>query len=67
MCWYFIWNYKILNWSKFKVFAGNKWNIDQIMEFSWDKIENILGNGENVGYRHFPSFLEAFQPWINKS
>ena len=49
-------NNKILNWSKFKAFADNKFNVTQNVKFVFHKIENIVGIGENASYQHFLLF-----------
>ena len=30
-----------------------------------DRVENIVGKGENAGYQHFPLFLQCFQKDIS--
>ena len=39
-------NDKILDWSKFKVFAEDKLNVARIMISVSDRVENIVGKGE---------------------
>ena len=36
-------------------------NVNQIVQFVFDKVENIVGNGENAGYQHFLLFPLCFQ------
>ena len=43
-------NDKILNWSKFKAFADNKITGTQKWKFILERVENIVGKGENAGY-----------------
>ena len=50
-------NNKILNKTKSKAFADNKINVAQMMISVFDKVENIVGKGENAGYQHFLLFL----------
>ena len=44
---------KILDGSKFKAFADDKMNVAQMMTSVFDRVENIVGKGENAGYQHF--------------
>ena len=44
-------NGKILDWSKFKAFADDKIEVMKIIIFVFDRIENIMGKGENAGYQ----------------
>ena len=43
-------NDKILDWSKLKVFADNKINVNKVLKNGFGKVENIVGKGENAGY-----------------
>ena len=54
-------NDKILNMTKFKAFADNKLNVAQMMISVFDRIENIVGKGENTSYQHFLLFPQCFQ------
>ena len=47
-------NIKILDWSKLK-FADHNLDIAQII-YVFNKVKNIVGNGENAGYQHFLLF-----------
>ena len=42
-----------LDWSKLKAFADNKINVNKNLKFVLERIENIVGKGENAGYQHF--------------
>ena len=53
-------NDKILDQSKFKADADRKINVIQNLNFILGKVENILGKGENAGYRHFLLFPKCF-------
>ena len=53
-------NNKILDWSKFKAFADDKLNFARIMISVSDRVENIVGKGENAGYQHFLLFPQRF-------
>ena len=47
---------KLLDWTKFKADADDKFNIDKIMISVFNQIENIVGKRENAGYQHFLLF-----------
>ena len=47
--------------TKLKAFAEDKMNVSQMMIPVFDKVENIVGKGENAGYQHFPLFPQCFQ------
>ena len=32
-----------------------------MMDFVFDRVENIVGNGENASYQHFPLVPKCFQ------
>ena len=51
---------KILDVTKLRAFAGNKINVAQMMIFVFDRVENIVGKGENAGYQHFLLFPTMF-------
>ena len=42
-----------LDWSKLKAFADDKINVNKNLKFVLERIENIVGKGENAGYQHF--------------
>ena len=45
-----------------KAFVDDKFNISKmIYSFQTDRVENILGTGENAGYQHFVLFSQCFQ------
>ena len=52
---------QIMDWSKLKAFADDKINVTQTLELGSDRIENIVGKGENAGYQHFLLFPQCFQ------
>ena len=54
-------NDKLLDWSKLKAFANDKFKVAEIMIYIFDTVENIVGKGENAGYKHFPLFPQCFQ------
>ena len=45
-----------LDWSKLKAFADDKLNVAKIVINVFDRVENIVGKGENAGYQHFLLF-----------
>ena len=51
---------KILDWSKFKAFADDKIYVIKMMIFVFDRVQNIVGKGYNVGYQHFLFFPQCF-------
>ena len=61
-------NNKILDWSKLKAFADNKIKILKIMIIVFDRVENIVGKGENASNQrkggncnqHFLLFQQCF-------
>ena len=52
---------KILDWSKFKTFADDKSKLAIMMNFVFDRVEKIVGKGENTGYQHFLLVPQFFQ------
>ena len=56
--------------SKLKAFADDNFNMAQIVQFFFEKVENVVGKGENAGYQHFLLFpqclLLAFFPRVVK-
>ena len=53
--------------SKLKAFADNTLNASKNMNFVSDRIENIVGKGENAGYPHFLFFAQYFKSFLPKS
>ena len=49
-------NNKILDIIKLKVFADDKIKVAQMMISVFDRVDNIVGKGENAGYQHFLHF-----------
>ena len=43
-------NDKTLDWSKLKTFADNNLYVAQMKSYVFDRVENIVGKGENAGY-----------------
>ena len=58
-------NDKLLDWSKFKAFADVKSKMSQIREPYLERVENIVGKGENAGYQHF-LFFPRFKRLLSK-
>ena len=52
---------KILDWFKLKAFADDKVNIAEIIISLSNRVENIVGKGENAGFQHFLIFPQCFQ------
>ena len=53
-------SYKFLDWSKMKVFADDVFNVVMMIISIFYRVENIVGKGENAGYKHFLLFLQCF-------
>ena len=53
-------NDKILDWSKLKAFAEDKIK-NEILKLVSERVENIVGKGENAGYQHFLLFPLCIQ------
>ena len=51
----------ILDVTKLKAFADDKINEAQMMISVFDRVENIVGKGENAGPKHFLLFPQCFQ------
>ena len=55
-------NDRILDWSKVKAFADDNIKFAKMMIFFvFDRVENIVGKGENADYQHFLLFPQCFQ------
>ena len=54
-------NNKILDRSKLKALADDKIKVLKMIIFVLDRVENIVGKGENAGYKHFLLFPQCFQ------
>ena len=52
---------KNLTLSKLKAFADDKINVTQMIISVFNRAENIVGKGENVGYQHFLLFPQCFE------
>ena len=44
-----------------KAFADDRINVAQMMITACDRVENIVGKGENAGYQDFLLFPQCFQ------
>ena len=51
----------MLHLPKLKAFADDKMNVNQKLKFDLERVENIVGKGENAGYQHFLLFPQCFQ------
>ena len=54
-------NDKSLDWSKLKAFADDKIKVTEKLKILLERVENIVGKGENAGYQHFLLFPQCFQ------
>ena len=54
---------KIVRLVQMKTFADDKKtkNVTQELKFELGNVKNIMGKGENAGYRHFLLFPPCFQ------
>ena len=55
---------KILALSKLKAFADDNFDADQMAQFFFDRLENMMEKGENAGYQHFLLFPSCFQKFL---
>ena len=46
--------------TKLKAFADNKYNYAKMLISLFNRVENIVGKGENAGYQHFLLFPQCF-------
>ena len=53
-------NDKFVDMFKLKAHADDKNNVVQMMIPVSDRLENIVGKGENAGYQHFLLFPQCF-------
>ena len=42
-------------------FADDKINVIEKLKFVLERVDNVVGKGENAGYQHFLLFLQFFQ------
>ena len=54
-------NDNISDWSKFKAFADDQVCVSKSLKFILERVENIIGKGENAGNQHFLLFPKCFQ------
>ena len=52
---------RIFGKTKLKAFVDDNFNAAQIIEFMLERVENMVGKGENAGYQHFLLFPHGFQ------
>ena len=52
-------NDKILDMTNLKALADDKINVTQMTISAFDRVEKIVGKGENAGYQHFLLFQKA--------
>ena len=53
-------NDKIVAVTQLKAFADAKMNASEKLKFVSERVENIVGKGENAGYQHFLLFPQCF-------
>ena len=58
-------NNNILDWTKLKAFADNKFNLAKMIIFLLDRLKKIVGKGENAGYQHCLLFQQYFQKTVS--
>ena len=51
---------KIMDWSELKAFPENKINVIEKLKLVLERVENIVGNGENAGDQHLLIFPQCF-------
>ena len=56
----FLPDYKIVDWSKLKAFADDNLKVAKAVVFVLDRVENIVGKGENAGYQLFSFSHKVF-------
>ena len=54
-------NDKVLDWFKLKAFADDRTRVAENLKFAFERVENIVGKGENAGYQHFILFPQCFE------
>ena len=52
---------KMLALSNFTAFADNNFKVAAMVQFLFDRVENIVVKGENAGYQHFLLLPICFQ------
>ena len=52
-------NNTILPLTKLKAFADNNFYFAKMVQFFFERIENIIGKGKNAVYQHFP-FVQSY-------
>ena len=57
----FLSNTKFSDWSKLKVCADDKIDVNELQKLFLGLVENTAGKGENAGYQHFLLFPQCFQ------
>ena len=54
-------NDKFLDPTKFRAFADDNSNVTKMVIFLFDRVENIVGKGENAVLQYFLLFQQCFQ------
>ena len=50
-----------MDWFKLIAFADDQVNVTKKLKHVLERVENIVGKGENAGYQHFLLFQQCFQ------
>ena len=53
-------NYKTLDRTKLEVCADDKFSVNVMNLVTFDRVENIVGKGDNAGYQHCVLFPQCF-------
>ena len=48
-----------------KAFVDHKIEVVKVMIFVFDRVENLVGKGENAGYQYFLLFSQSFNPFLH--
>ena len=52
---------KIVALAKLKAFADDNFIVTQTVQFLFERLQNVVGKGENASYQHFILFPHCFQ------
>ena len=59
-------NGQMLDKSQLKAFADDKLNVAKMMISVCDRLQNIVGKGENAGYQHFLVFSQPIKTSLSR-
>ena len=57
---------KIMDFAKLKAFADDKLNVAKVMFSVNNRIENIVGKGENAGNQYFLLFPQCLRAFLSE-